>query len=91
MSMACSGRQLVANGHAQLRLGPVDLLVFAPHPDDEVIGAGGLLQLALRSGKRVLIVFVTNGDGYPSAASALLLRPIPTLGTSDGTSVCGRW
>ncbi|SRR5713226_5380129 len=83
MSMACSGRQLVANGHAQLRLGPVDLLVFAPHPDDEVIGAGGLLQLALRSGKRVLIVFVTNGDGYPSAASALLLRPIPTLGTSD--------
>ena len=84
LSTACgSGRQLATNGDAQLRLAPVDLLVFAPHPDDEVIGAGGMLQRAVESGMRVLIVFVTNGDGYPKAASALLDRPIPALRTSD--------
>lgn len=84
LSMACgSGHQLATNGHVQLRLAAVDLLVFAPHPDDEVIGAGGMLRRALESGKRLLIVFVTNGDGYPKAASALLHRPISALRNSD--------
>lgn len=53
-----------------LRLSPVDVLVFAPHPDDEVIGAGAVLQQALAERKTVRIVFATNGDGYPEAASA---------------------
>lgn len=84
LSTACgSGLQRAANGHIQLRIAEVDLLVFAPHPDDEVIGTGGILQRALGSGKRVLIVFVTNGDGYPKAAAALLRRPIPSLRNSD--------
>ncbi len=84
LGTACgSGRQLAANGHPQLRLDPVDVLVFAPHPDDEVIGAGGLLQRAVQSGRRALIVFVTNGDGYPKAASALQHKPIPALRNSD--------
>jgi LmbE family N-acetylglucosaminyl deacetylase len=50
--------------------GQVDVLVFAPHPDDEVIGAAGVLQQALAAGKSVRIVFATNGDAYPDAASA---------------------
>jgi LmbE family N-acetylglucosaminyl deacetylase len=84
LSTACGfGRQLAASSQAPLRLAPVDLLVFAPHPDDEVIGAGGILQRALESGKRVLIVFVTNGDGYRSAASALLHKPTSALVNSD--------
>jgi LmbE family N-acetylglucosaminyl deacetylase len=66
-----------------LRLGPVDLLVFAPHPDDEVIGAGGVLQQALAAGRRVRVVFVTNGDGYPDAASVLLHRAIVALRPAD--------
>ena len=68
-------------------LGPVDLLVFAPHPDDEVIGAGGVLQQALESGKRVRVVFVTNGDGYPQAASGLLNKTIPSLDDADYQSL----
>jgi len=72
-----------------LRLGPVDLLVFAPHPDDEVIGAGGVALQAIAAGKTVRIVFVTNGDGYPRAASALLHTPIPELGPSDFVSLAG--
>jgi LmbE family N-acetylglucosaminyl deacetylase len=66
---------------------PVDVLVFAPHPDDEVVGTGGVLQQAIAAGKTVRIVFVTNGDGYPRAASALLHKPIADLRQSDYLSL----
>jgi len=42
----------------------VRLLVFAPHPDDETIGAGGLIQRVLKNGGQVRVLFVTNGDGF---------------------------
>ncbi len=64
-------------------LAPVEVLVFAPHPDDEVIGTGGVVQQALEQGERVRIVFVTNGDGYPRAASVLTKKPISILGGAD--------
>ena len=45
------------------------VLVIAPHPDDETIGAGGLILRLARRGAPVRIVFVTNGDGYPQAVA----------------------
>jgi len=41
------------------------LMVFAPHPDDESLGAGGLIQRVLTLGGKVKVVFMTNGDGFP--------------------------
>jgi LmbE family N-acetylglucosaminyl deacetylase len=41
----------------------VRLLVISPHPDDEVLGAGGLIQAALAQGASVKVVMLTNGDG----------------------------
>lgn len=38
------------------------LLVLAPHPDDEVIGCGGLIALHARAGRKVLPVVVTDGS-----------------------------
>jgi LmbE family N-acetylglucosaminyl deacetylase len=38
--------------------------VFAAHPDDEVLGAGGLIHAAVAEGARVRVVIFTNGDGY---------------------------
>ena len=35
--------------------------VFAPHPDDEVLGCGGLLQQLAANGHSILLVHVTNG------------------------------
>ncbi len=40
-------------------------LVIAPHPDDESIAAGGLLQRAIATGGAVRVVFVTDGDNNP--------------------------
>ena len=37
------------------------LLVLAPHPDDEVIGCGGLVALHLREGRPVHVVVATDG------------------------------
>ncbi len=41
------------------------LLVIAPHPDDEVIGAGGLIQRVTARGGDVRVVFVTAGENNP--------------------------
>ena len=40
-------------------------LVIAPHPDDESIAAGGLLQRAIAAGGEVHVVVVTDGDNNP--------------------------
>src|SRR5687767_15347711 len=48
------------------------LLVLAPHPDDEVIGCGGLVAHHLRDGRSVRIVIATDGTkatGAPSDTS----------------------
>jgi len=41
------------------------LLVIAPHPDDDVLGAGGLMQRVKATGGTVRVVYLTDGDGYP--------------------------
>lgn len=40
-------------------------LVIAPHPDDESIAAGGLLQRAVAGGAEVRVIFVTDGENNP--------------------------
>ena len=43
------------------------LMVFSPHPDDESLGAAGLIQRVIKTGGSVKVVFMTNGDGFPEA------------------------
>jgi len=47
---------------------PVRAVVVAPHPDDEVLGAGGLVARLVRRRQPVDVVFLTSGDGYLEAA-----------------------
>jgi LmbE family N-acetylglucosaminyl deacetylase len=41
---------------------PRRLVVVAPHPDDEVLGAGGLLQYMDRVGVDTIVIAVTDGE-----------------------------
>ena len=41
------------------------LLILAPHPDDECLGTGGLIQQALAKGAKIKVIFITNGDNNP--------------------------
>lgn len=49
---------------APLELGrPRRMIIVAPHPDDEVLGAGGLIQHALSQDIPLEIIAVTDGEG----------------------------
>jgi LmbE family N-acetylglucosaminyl deacetylase len=49
-----------------LQLTPGDrLLVVAPHPDDESLASGGLIQRAVRLSAEVRVIFISDGDNNP--------------------------
>jgi LmbE family N-acetylglucosaminyl deacetylase len=52
------------------------VLVFAPHPDDEILGTGGVIQQALAAKADVHICFFTMGDNYEWAFLAYRKRPV---------------
>jgi LmbE family N-acetylglucosaminyl deacetylase len=71
-----------------------DALVIAPHPDDETFGCGGLMAAKVRAGKKVSVVFLTNGEksltGHPAEEVAgrrkeSALRALEKLGL-DGAA-----
>lgn len=51
------------------RAGP--LVVVAPHPDDEVLGAGGLMQSWAAAGHSVTIVSITDGEAADRSRKGL--------------------
>ena len=68
----------------ELTLKPDDrILVLAPHPDDETLSSGGLIQQAQAMGLPVHVAFLTNGDNNEWAFSlyrgALSLDPTSVL------------
>lgn len=55
--------QLLIPYQAVKRLDSCSILVFAPHPDDEVFGCGGAIMCHVRQGVPVRVVIVSDG-GY---------------------------
>jgi LmbE family N-acetylglucosaminyl deacetylase len=53
------------------------LLVVAPHPDDETLGAAGLMQRVKELHGRVTVVYVTSGDGYVDGVELETHTPKP--------------
>jgi LmbE family N-acetylglucosaminyl deacetylase len=42
------------------------VLIVSPHPDDEILGAGGLIRAAAEAGHEVTVLSVTDGEAaYP--------------------------
>jgi LmbE family N-acetylglucosaminyl deacetylase len=58
------------------------IIVFAPHPDDEVLGCGGVIAKRLSEGHNVSVIFLTDGRnclkdlGVLSEPSPLELKEI---------------
>ncbi len=46
-------------------------LVVSPHPDDDVLGAGGTMALAAGEGRGVFSVYITDGSGSPQIEPAI--------------------
>jgi LmbE family N-acetylglucosaminyl deacetylase len=55
------------------------ILVLAPHPDDETLACGGIIQKAVALGVPVRVVFMTYGDD--NEWSFLVYRKHPVLGS----------
>jgi LmbE family N-acetylglucosaminyl deacetylase len=69
-------------------IGDRDLLVVAPHPDDESLGCGGLLAWAAASGNKPRVLFLTDGEGSHPGSH---LYPPDRLGNvrrSEGKKAC---
>jgi LmbE family N-acetylglucosaminyl deacetylase len=46
-------------------IGPTTrLLVLAPHPDDEALGAAGVIRRVIKAGGTVRVVMLTSGDAF---------------------------
>ena len=51
------------------------LLIVSPHPDNEVLAAGGLIHMWRQWGRRVTILSLTDGDaGYPHQRQMARMR-----------------
>ena len=65
-----------------LTLLPQDrILILAPHPDDEVLGCGGIIQRAVASSLPVRIVFLTYGDNNEWSFWVYRKRPVVMPGS----------
>ncbi|MEM5866910.1 MAG: PIG-L deacetylase family protein [Candidatus Aenigmatarchaeota archaeon] len=60
-----------------------NIVVFAPHPDDEVLGCGGTIAKKIKHGDNVFVVFLTDGryalknigvDNNPSPTEMKVIR-----------------
>ncbi|CAO5191508.1 putative LmbE-like protein [Frankia sp. AiPs1] len=55
---------------------PQRVVVVAPHPDDEVLGVGGLLVRLHELGAEITVVAVTDGDGSHPGSPTLTPRQL---------------
>lgn len=79
MSVGCATRiELSSQPARALLLNPDDrIMVLAPHPDDETLTCGGLIQKSKALGLPVRVVFFTYGDN--NELSFLLRKKHPVL------------
>lgn len=55
------------------------LVVLAPHPDDEVLGCGGLLRWAVRRGVPVRLLAVTDGEASHARSTRVSRRDLVAI------------
>ena len=58
---------------------PLNVLIVAPHPDDETIGCAGVMLDALSRHERVGIVVLTQGDAHVKLTAVVAKKPAAQL------------
>ncbi len=66
------------------------LVVVAAHPDDESLGAGGLIATAADRGLSVYVVLLTAGEASPFAAPASTRHALATLRLAEMENALAR-
>ncbi len=66
------------------------VLVFAPHPDDDVIGCGGSIAKHVKSNHTVTIVYMTSGEaGLPKLKEKKMLARIREQEAQEAAAFLG--
>ncbi len=65
-----------------------DVLVVAPHPDDEVLGVGGLLARLAQSGARLQVAAVTDGDAAYPHSRCITPAELGRVRTLESAAAC---
>jgi LmbE family N-acetylglucosaminyl deacetylase len=69
------------------------VMVFSPHPDDDVIACGGTIRARVRAGARVVIVYSTDGSMSHAAVLGIHSDPSPqeliTIRQAEATKAAG--
>ncbi len=89
---ACS--QVLETKRFSQNLRPIELefpdkeriVVIAPHPDDDVFGAGGTLLKAIDRGAEVKVIYVTDGHSDPKRAAQIKQDAVRVCGEIDATA-----
>ena len=77
LALAGCGPETVVRAPSELVLAPTDrILVLAPHPDDETIACGGIIQRAKALGLPVRVVFLTYGDSNEWSFAVYRKHPV---------------
>ncbi len=67
----------------------MNILVFAPHPDDDLIGCGGSIIKHVRQGNQVTIVYMTSGDAGSLKYSKAKLGKIREKEAGEAAKILG--
>ena len=53
-----------------------DVVVVAPHPDDEVLGVGGILRSLHRGGRRIVVAALSDGEASHPGTNGITAREL---------------
>lgn len=65
------------------------IIVFAPHPDDELIGCGGSLAKHASKGNRIIVVYMTSGESSKTFTNKKGLAKIREMEATKGAKIIG--
>jgi LmbE family N-acetylglucosaminyl deacetylase len=67
----------------------MNILVIAPHPDDDVIGCGGTLSHLAASGQQITILYLTSGDAGDATVEKKILSDIRESEAEKACAILG--